>query len=115
MRKPDCLFCKIIAGEIPASVVHRDERVTVIRDIHPAAPTHLLVLPNDHLDSVAEAGPQDEALLGALLLTGARLAAEAGLLGGFRLVANTGADGGQSVHHLHLHVLGGRAMHWPPG
>jgi len=111
----DCLFCKIIAGQIPAEFVHRDERVSAIRDINPAAPTHLLVLPNRHLASVAEAGPDDEGLLGALLLTAARLAAQAGLDGGFRLVTNTGPEAGQSVHHLHVHVLGGRTMHWPPG
>lgn len=110
-----CLFCKIIARQIPATIVHQDEQVTAIRDINPAAPTHLLVMPNRHLASVAEAGSEDAGLLGALLLTGARLAAEAGLSGGFRLVANTGAEAGQSVHHLHVHVLGGRAMHWPPG
>lgn len=111
----DCLFCQIIAGQIPATIVHQDDQVTAIRDINPAAPTHLLILPNRHLASVAVAGPDDEALLGALLLTAARLAAEAGLSGGYRVVANTGPDGGQSVHHLHLHVMGGRAMHWPPG
>jgi histidine triad (HIT) family protein len=111
----NCLFCKIIAHEIPATIVHQDELVTAIRDINPAAPTHLLVMPNRHLVSVAEAGPDDGELLAALLLTAARLAAEAGLGGGFRLVANTGPDAGQSVHHLHVHVLGGRAMHWPPG
>lgn len=110
-----CLFCKIIAREIPAGIVHQDDEVTVIRDINPAAPTHLLVLPNRHLSSVAEAGPEEVNLLGTLLLAAARVAAEAELTGGFRLVANTGADAGQSVHHLHIHVLGGRAMHWPPG
>jgi histidine triad (HIT) family protein len=95
--------------------VYRDDQVTAIRDINPAAPTHLLVLPNRHLASVAKAEAGDASLLGTLLLTAARLAAEAGLAGGYRLVANTGADAGQSVHHLHVHVLGGRVMHWPPG
>jgi histidine triad (HIT) family protein len=111
----DCLFCKIIAGEVPATVVHRGERVTAIQDINPAAPAHLLVLPNEHVASVAEAQPGQQALLGELLLTGAELARQNGLDGGYRLVINTGADGGQSVNHLHLHVLGGRAMRWPPG
>ena len=111
----DCLFCRIIAGEIPAAIVHRDDQLTAIRDINPAAPTHFLVLPNRHIGSVADAGAGDQDLLGALLLAGARLAQQAGLDGGYRLVINTGADAGQSVHHLHLHVLGGRAMHWPPG
>jgi histidine triad (HIT) family protein len=111
----DCLFCKIIAGQIPAERVYQDERVTAIRDINPAAPTHILVLPNRHLASVAEASQADEALLGTLLLTAARLAAEASLTHGYRLVANTGPDGGQSVPHLHVHLIGGRAMRWPPG
>jgi histidine triad (HIT) family protein len=113
---PDCLFCRIIAGEIPATVVQRDERVTAIRDINPAAPTHILVLPNRHLASVAEAQADDEALLGALLRTAADLArAEGREDSGYRLVVNTGADGGQSVGHLHVHLLGGRSMRWPPG
>jgi histidine triad (HIT) family protein len=111
----NCLFCRIIAGELPATIVHRDEQMTAIRDIHPAAPTHILVLPNRHLASVSTAKPQDQALLGDLLLTAADLARQAGLEGGYRLVINTGADAGQSVPHLHVHVLGGRGMHWPPG
>ena len=111
----NCLFCKIIAGEIPADIVYRDEQVIAIRDINPVAPVHLLVLPIRHISSVAEAQASDSLLLGALALTAARLAAEAGLARGYRLVINTGADGGQSVGHLHQHVIGGRAMHWPPG
>jgi histidine triad (HIT) family protein len=111
----DCLFCKIIAGEIPATVVHRGEHVTAIRDINPVAPTHLLVLTNAHLASLAEAQAGQQALLGELLLTGAELARQNGLDGGYRLVVNTGGDGGQSVHHLHVHLLGGRALRWPPG
>ncbi len=111
----DCLFCKIIAGEIPAEVIYRDEQVIAIRDINPVAPVHLLLLPIRHISSVAEAQAGDEALLGALALTAARLAAEAGLARGYRLVINTGADGGQSVGHLHQHLIGGRAMRWPPG
>lgn len=111
----DCLFCKIIAGDIPATVVHKTATVTAIRDINPAAPTHILVLPNRHLASVAEAQPADGELLGELLLTAAALARQEGLGGGYRLVANTGADAGQSVAHLHVHLLGGRALRWPPG
>lgn len=111
----DCLFCKIIAGEIPATVVYRDASVTAIRDIKPVAPTHILVMPNKHLASVAEAQPGDGDLLGALLLTAATLARQEGLGNGYRLVANAGSDGGQSVNHLHVHLLGGRALHWPPG
>jgi len=111
----DCLFCKIIAGDIPATIVHRTGTVTAIRDINPAAPTHILVLPNRHLASVAEAQPGDCALLGELLLTAAALARQEGLGSGYRLVVNTGADGGQSVNHLHVHLLGGRGLRWPPG
>lgn len=111
----DCLFCKIIAGQIPATIVHRSERLTAIRDINPAAPTHILLLPNEHLGSVAEADPAQGALLGELLLTAAAVAQQEGLSQGYRLVINTGADGGQSVHHLHVHLLGGRALRWPPG
>ncbi|MCC7359588.1 MAG: histidine triad nucleotide-binding protein [Anaerolineales bacterium] len=111
----NCLFCQIIAGQIPATVVHRTERLTAIRDINPAAPTHLLLLPNEHIGSVAEAQPAHAALLGELLLTAAVVAQQQGLGGGYRLVINTGADGGQTVQHLHVHLLGGRAMRWPPG
>ena len=111
----DCLFCKIIAGEIPAEIIYRDEQVIAIRDINPVAPVHLLVLPIRHIASVAEAQAADAGLLGTLALTAARLAAEAGLTRGYRLVINTGGDGGQSVSHLHQHLIGGRKMRWPPG
>jgi histidine triad (HIT) family protein len=112
----DCLFCQIVAGKMPATVVYRDEQIIAIRDINPQAPTHILVLPRRHLASVAQAQAGDERLLGALLLAAARLAEQEGLRqSGFRLVANTGPDAGQSVGHLHLHLLGGRAMAWPPG
>jgi len=111
----NCLFCKIIAGEIPATVVYRDERVVAIRDINPVAPTHLLLMPVRHIASVAEAEASDGDLLGALHLAAAQLAQTEHLTNGYRLVINTGPDGGQTVSHLHLHLLGGRAMHWPPG
>jgi histidine triad (HIT) family protein len=111
----NCLFCRIVARDLPADIIHQDEHVTAIRDINPQAPTHLLVMPNRHLASVAEAAPDDQALLGTLLLAAARLAAAERLSDGYRLVVNTGADAGQSVHHLHVHLLGGRALHWPPG
>ncbi len=112
----DCLFCQIVAGKMPATVVYRDEQIIAIRDINPQAPTHILVLPRQHLASVAQAQARDERLLGALLLAAARLAEQEGLRqSGFRLVTNTGPDAGQSVGHLHLHLLGGRAMAWPPG
>ncbi|HEY3026295.1 MAG TPA: histidine triad nucleotide-binding protein [Pyrinomonadaceae bacterium] len=116
MAEPDCLFCKIIAGEIQAEVVHEDERCVVIRDINPQAPTHLLVFPRDHIESLDEASQKDEAMLGHLLRVAARVANDEGLAGGgYRTVINTGAGAGQSVFHLHVHVLGGRPMHWPPG
>lgn len=110
------LFSKIIDGEIPAKVVYRDEQIVAIRDINPQAPTHLLVIPIKPIPSLAQAEAADQALLGALLLVARQVAAQAGLeAGGYRLVINTGVHGGQTVPHLHVHVLGGRAMTWPPG
>jgi histidine triad (HIT) family protein len=110
-----CLFCKIIAGEIPSKKVFEDDLAYAFRDIHPQAPTHVLVLPRRHIASLAETNAEDQALLGHLFLVAARIASSEGLSGGFRTVINTGSDGGQTVDHLHVHVLGGRAMHWPPG
>lgn len=116
MTETDCLFCKIIAGEIPAELIHQDDLCVVIRDINPQAPTHALVIPRDHLESLDEASHKDEAMLGHLLRVGARVANDEGLSeGGYRTVVNTGAGVGQSVFHLHVHVLGGRPMNWPPG
>jgi histidine triad (HIT) family protein len=116
MSEADCLFCRIIAKEIPADIVHQDDRAVVIRDINPQAPTHLLVIPKEHIESLDEASQKDEPLLGHLLRVGARVANEAGLgESGYRTVINTGAGAGQSVFHLHVHVLGGRSMNWPPG
>ncbi|HEX6729235.1 MAG TPA: histidine triad nucleotide-binding protein [Pyrinomonadaceae bacterium] len=112
----DCLFCKIISGEIPSDSVHQDERCVVIRDINPQAPTHVLVIPREHMESLDEAGAGDELLLGHLLRVGARIANQEGLEeSGYRTVINTGAGAGQSVFHIHVHVLGGRRMNWPPG
>lgn len=108
-----CLFCKIMAGEIPSQKVFEDERTYAFRDINPQAPTHVLVVPRQHIASLAEA--EDAGLLGYLHLVAARIAASEGLSGGFRTVINTGPDGGQTVDHLHVHLLGGRSMHWPPG
>ncbi len=110
-----CLFCKVIAGEIPATVVYRDERVVAIRDINPAAPTHVLLMPVQHIISMAEADSDAGELIGALHLAAAQVARQEHLTGGYRLVVNTGPDGGQTVGHLHIHLLGGRAMRWPPG
>jgi histidine triad (HIT) family protein len=110
-----CLFCKIIAGEIPSKKVFEDDLAYAFRDINPQAPTHVLVLPRRHIASLAETNAEDQTLMGHLLLIASRIAGSEGLGNGFRTVINTGPDGGQTVDHLHLHVLGGRAMHWPPG
>ena len=110
------LFEKIIAREIPASIVYEDDRVLAFRDISPQAPHHILVVPKKVIPRIAEAGEGDEALVGHLLLTAAKIAKENGFAEtGFRLVMNNGADGGETVPHLHLHLLGGRALGWPPG
>jgi histidine triad (HIT) family protein len=112
----DCLFCRIAAGDIPSQKVYSDDHVYAFHDINPAAPTHILVIPRKHLSSVCEAGPDDEALMGKLLLSAQHIAREQGLADdGFRLVINTGDQGGQTVYHIHLHILGGRQMNWPPG
>jgi histidine triad (HIT) family protein len=111
----DCLFCRIAAGEIPATRLHEDDLVVAIRDIDPKAPTHLLVLPIAHVASAAELTEADGPLLGRLFAVAAELARREGLDGGWRLVSNVGADGGQSVAHLHVHLLGGRPMTGPPG
>lgn len=111
----DCIFCKIVRGEIPAKKLHEDEKALVFADVNPQAPVHLLVIPREHLSSLAEAEAEHTALLGHLMATAAAVAKEQGLSRGFRVVVNSGPDGGQTVDHLHLHVLGGRAMHWPPG
>jgi histidine triad (HIT) family protein len=110
-----CLFCKIMAGEIPSKKVFEDDRAYAFRDINPQAPTHILVVPRKHIGSLAEADTEDQELLGYLHLVAARIAGSEGLAGGFRTVINTGSDGGQTVDHLHIHLLGGRPMHWPPG
>src|SRR5829696_9342801 len=116
MASDDCIFCKVVAGSIPATKIFEDERAVVFRDINPQAPTHALVIPRKHVASLDEAGESDEALLGHLLVVAARVAREAGHAdSGFRTVINTGADAGQSVFHVHAHVLGGRRLTWPPG
>ncbi len=112
----DCLFCKIIAGDIPSNKVYEDEQVFAFHDINPAAPTHILIIPKKHLTTVADAQEEDEALMGRLLLKANQIARDQGLADeGFRYVINTGSHGGQTVYHVHLHILGGRAMGWPPG
>lgn len=110
------LFEKIAAREIPADIVYEDELALAFRDIRPQAPVHLLLVPRRPLRRIAEAGPEDQALLGHLLLKAVEVARQAGLgESGFRLVVNNGADGGETVPHLHIHILGGRALGWPPG
>jgi histidine triad (HIT) family protein len=116
MSRPDCLFCKIVAGQVPADVVHDDERLLAFRDIHPQAPVHLLVVPKEHIASIADAVQAHRNLLGELLLLARELALAEGIAeAGFRTVINAGRDGGQTVGHLHLHLLGGRSLGWPPG
>ena len=112
----DCIFCKIVAGEVPAKVVHQDDDVLAFRDIDPKAPTHVLVVPKRHIASINDVSGRDDALLGKIVRTGRDIAAAEGLAErGYRLVLNAGPDAGYSVFHIHLHVMGGRAMTWPPG
>ncbi len=111
----DCIFCKIVAGEIPVTRLYEDAQAIAFADIAPAAPMHLLVVPRQHLPSLADAARTDAPLLGHLLALAAELAQREGAAQGFRTVINTGEHGGQTVDHLHLHVLAGRALHWPPG
>lgn len=112
----NCLFCKIIAGEIPSKQVYQDDHVVAFHDINPQAPSHIVVIPKLHIDDIRAAREQDGEMLGRLMLAAARIAEGAGLAqSGFRVVVNAGPDAGQSVDHLHVHVLGGRRMAWPPG
>ena len=116
VQDPNCLFCRIVAGEIPADIVHETERTISFRDIAPKAPVHVLVIPRDHVASLGAAGDDHGPLLGELMLAARDVAAKEGLSdSGFRTVLNTGADGGQEVMHVHAHVLGGRSLTWPPG
>lgn len=111
-----CLFCKIAAGEVPSTKVFSDEEFYAFRDINPGAPTHILIVPRKHFESVASASPEDDALLGRMLLRANEIARGEGMAdSGFRYVINTGRNGGQTVFHVHLHILGGRPMSWPPG
>ena len=111
----DCIFCKIIKGDIPSKKVYEDELCYAFYDINPLAPMHFLVVPKQHLASAAEVTEDNAALVGHIYAVIAKLAAELGFAGGFRVVTNTGVEGGQSVKHLHFHLLGGRSMQWPPG
>ena len=112
---PNCLFCKIGAKQIPAKLVYEDDDVFAFEDINPQAPTHLLICPRKHFVALHNAELGDQALLGRLQLVAAKLATERNLLSGYRTVVNNGSGAGQSVFHLHLHLLGGRNFRWPPG
>ena len=112
----DCLFCRIIAGDLPSAQIYADDSVVAIRDISPQAPTHILLLSREHIASVRDLGPADHDLMGKIFAVGAELARREGIADdGYRLVVNVGGHGGQTVDHLHVHMLGGRRMAWPPG
>ena len=112
----DCLFCKMIAGEIPCDIVYENESVFAFRDIDPKAPTHILLIPRKHIRSINELGESERNLAGELLLTAKKIAKDEGIdKSGFRTIFNTNSDGGQTVFHIHMHILGGRKMAWPPG
>src|ERR1700730_11432466 len=111
----DCLFCKIAAKQITSRMVYEDDDVFAFEDIGPQAPTHILICPRKHIASLNEAAPEDQAILGKVQLVAAELARKFNLLSGYRTVLNTGPGAGQSVFHLHLHLLGVRSLHWPPG
>lgn len=110
-----CVFCEILQGQVPARIVYQDERAVAFEDLHPQAPTHVLVIPRKHFASLDEAAEEDEPLIGHLQRIAAQIAAERNITSGYRTVINTGPGAGQSVFHMHLHLLGGRAMRWPPG
>lgn len=111
--EPSCIFCKIIKRELPSNIIEEDSDVIAIRDINPQAPTHALIIPKEHIKSIAEW--DDPEALGKLFQKACDIARQERLTDGFRVVVNTGDDAGQTVHHLHIHVLGGRRLHWPPG
>lgn len=116
MAEADCLFCKIVAGEVPAKVVRETERTLAFRDINPQAPTHVLVIPKEHYPNAAALAAADPDLLAEILIAAGEVAAAEGVAGpGYRVVFNTGPQAGQTVHHVHAHVLGGRGLTWPPG
>jgi histidine triad (HIT) family protein len=112
----DCLFCRLVRREIPASIVYEDDRVLAFNDINPQAPTHVLVIPKRHIETLNDLQAEDDALVGEVVRRAAAIAAERGLSAkGFRTVFNTNREAGQTVFHIHLHLLGGRSMTWPPG
>lgn len=111
----ETIFSKIIRKEIPADIVYEDNLAIAFKDVNPQAPVHILVIPKEPIAKLSDAESKDHALMGHLLLTAKRVAEQVGLADGYRIVINTGPDGGQTVYHLHLHILGGRPMQWPPG
>ena len=116
MAANECLFCKIVVGDVPADILYQDDEVLAFHDINPQAPIHILVVPKQHLDSLASVADENRNLMGHIMLTAKEIARNEGLShSGYRTVINVGADGGQTVNHLHLHLLGGRALRWPPG
>lgn len=115
MTDPNCLFCKIVAGKVPSKKVYEDDRVYVFEDIDPKAPTHVLIVPKEHIEGVNTAGPEDAEVIGYCHLVAAKLARDRNIEDGYRTVCNVGPRSGQSVFHLHLHLLGGRDLRWPPG
>lgn len=113
---PDCLFCRLAAGEIPATIVYEDAQLLAFKDITPQAPTHILVIPRRHIASLNDLGPEDDALVGEMTRRAAAIAKEQGLADrGYRVLFNCNADAGQTVFHIHMHLLGGRRLGWPPG
>ncbi len=112
----DCIFCKIIKGEIPAKLIYQDDDIVAFRDINPQAPTHVLIIPKKHIERISDITEQDANLIGKLVLVGKKIAQDEGITdSGFRLVFNNNKDAGQAVFHIHLHLLGGRKFSWPPG
>ncbi len=112
----DCLFCRIINHELPGSIVYEDDRILAFNDVNPQAPTHVLIVPRRHITSLNDLSVEDDQLVGELVRRAAAIAKERGIsAGGFRTVFNTNRDAGQTVFHIHLHLIGGRNMHWPPG
>jgi histidine triad (HIT) family protein len=112
----NCIFCKIVSEEVKATIVYRDDLVTAFRDVHPVAPTHILIVPNRHIDSVGGMEPEDEQVVGHIFSVARKLAEQEGIsTGGYRLITNTGPHGGQTIFHLHVHLIGGQRMRFPMG
>jgi histidine triad (HIT) family protein len=112
----DCIFCKIVAGEIPSEIVFQDDVCLAFKDINPGAPTHILIIPKEHIATLNDLTPQHESVVGHILLVAKEIASQLGVAeSGYRVVANCNSDGGQAVFHIHFHLLGGRQLSWPPG